>query len=130
MCFNSHREGIHRERNQLLHNHWFAWIKTATQPGGNKSRNLPPSVRFAFPSSAGSLTSHGDLLRLRLRLSIDYLALMGFLQNTISLLIGTGCGIYIAQNYDVPNMKKLMCSLMGKAKEAEESYKKLDKNKD
>ncbi|KAJ1261355.1 hypothetical protein BS78_09G023400 [Paspalum vaginatum] len=49
---------------------------------------------------------------------------MGFFQNTVSLLIGTGCGIYIAQNYNVPNIKKLMRSLMGRAKELEESYKK------
>ncbi|KAL6865398.1 hypothetical protein ACP4OV_016549 [Aristida adscensionis] len=49
---------------------------------------------------------------------------MGFLQSTFSLLVGTGCGIYIAQNYDVPNIKKLMRGLMGKAKELEESYKK------
>ncbi|KAL6624335.1 hypothetical protein ACP70R_031656 [Stipagrostis hirtigluma subsp. patula] len=55
---------------------------------------------------------------------------MGFFQSTFSLLIGTGCGIYIAQNYDVPNIKKLMRSLMGKAKELEESYKKPGKNKD
>jgi hypothetical protein len=57
---------------------------------------------------------------------------MGFLQSTLSLLIGTGCGIYIAQNYDVPNMKKLMRSLTGRAKELEESYKKPSngKNKD
>uniref|UniRef100_J3M3G9 Uncharacterized protein n=1 Tax=Oryza brachyantha TaxID=4533 RepID=J3M3G9_ORYBR len=55
---------------------------------------------------------------------------MGFLQNTFSLLIGTGCGIYIAQNYDVPNMKTLMRNLMGKAKEVEESYKKPGNNKD
>jgi hypothetical protein len=57
---------------------------------------------------------------------------MGFLQNTFSLLIGTGAGIYIAQNYDVPNMKKIMWGLLGKAKELEDSYKKpVDgKNKD
>ncbi|XP_062230584.1 uncharacterized protein LOC133928325 [Phragmites australis] len=55
---------------------------------------------------------------------------MGFLQSTFSLLIGTGCGIYIAQNYDVPNIKKLMWGLMGRAKELEESYKKPGKDKD
>lgn len=54
---------------------------------------------------------------------------MGFLQSTFSLLIGTGCGIYIAQNYDVPNIKKLMRSLVGKAKEVEESYKKTGNGK-
>lgn len=55
---------------------------------------------------------------------------MGLLHSTFSFLVGTGCGIYIAQNYDIPNMKKLMRSLMGKAKELEESYKKPSKNKD
>uniref|UniRef100_A0A0E0H8Q5 Uncharacterized protein n=1 Tax=Oryza nivara TaxID=4536 RepID=A0A0E0H8Q5_ORYNI len=54
----------------------------------------------------------------------DSLAPMGFLQNTFSVCVGIGCGIYIAQNYDVPNMKKLMRDWMGKAKEVEESYKK------
>jgi hypothetical protein len=57
---------------------------------------------------------------------------MGILKSTLSLLIGTGCGIYIAQNYDVPNIKEFMWSLMGRAKEFEESYKKQGngKNKD
>ncbi|EAY96325.1 hypothetical protein OsI_18227 [Oryza sativa Indica Group] len=55
---------------------------------------------------------------------VDQLAPMGFLQNTFSVCVGIGCGIYIAQNYDVPNMKKLMRDWMGKAKEVEESYKK------
>ncbi|KQK07795.1 hypothetical protein BRADI_2g37675v3 [Brachypodium distachyon] len=49
---------------------------------------------------------------------------MGFIQSTFSLLVGTGCGIYIAQNYEVPNMKKLIWGLVGKAKEVEDSYKK------
>ncbi|GJM94426.1 hypothetical protein PR202_ga11067 [Eleusine coracana subsp. coracana] len=59
-------------------------------------------------------------------------ALMGFLQSTFSLLVGTGCGIYIAQNYNVPNIKKVMRALLGQAKELEESYKKPTngKNKD
>ncbi|TKW24312.1 hypothetical protein SEVIR_3G044500v4 [Setaria viridis] len=57
---------------------------------------------------------------------------MGFLQSTFSLLIGTGCGIYIAQNYNVPNIKLFMKGLMGEAKKLEESYKKPGdgKNKD
>jgi hypothetical protein len=46
---------------------------------------------------------------------------MGILKSTLSLLIGTSCRIYIAQNYDVPNIKEFMWSLMGRAKEFEES---------
>ncbi|KAG2616063.1 hypothetical protein PVAP13_3NG112569 [Panicum virgatum] len=57
---------------------------------------------------------------------------MGFLQSTLSLLIGTGCGIYIAQNYNVPNIKKLVMEMMDRGQKLEESYKKPgnDKNKD
>jgi hypothetical protein len=55
---------------------------------------------------------------------------MGFIKSTFSLLIGTGCGIYIAQNYNVPNIKRFIKSLMGEVKVLEESYKKDDGNKD
>ncbi|KAG2624257.1 hypothetical protein PVAP13_3KG119300 [Panicum virgatum] len=54
---------------------------------------------------------------------------MGFLQSTSSLLIGTGCGIYIAQNYNVPNIKKLVMEMMDRGKKLEESYKKPGNNK-
>ncbi|CAL4895958.1 unnamed protein product [Urochloa decumbens] len=55
---------------------------------------------------------------------------MGFLQNTFSLLIGTGCGIYIAQNYKVPKIKDLIREVMVKVKVLEESYKKPGDGKD
>ncbi|VAH01224.1 unnamed protein product [Triticum turgidum subsp. durum] len=49
---------------------------------------------------------------------------MGFIQSTFSLLVGAAGGIYIAQNYDVPNIKNYMQGLMGKAKELDHAYKK------
>lgn len=52
------------------------------------------------------------------------LAPMGFIQSTFSLLVGAAGGIYIAQNYDVPNIKNYMQGLMGKAKELDDAYKK------
>uniref|UniRef100_A0A452XRD5 Uncharacterized protein n=1 Tax=Aegilops tauschii subsp. strangulata TaxID=200361 RepID=A0A452XRD5_AEGTS len=52
------------------------------------------------------------------------LAPMGFIQSTFSLLVGAAGGIYIAQNYDVPNIKNYMQGLMGKAKELDHAYKK------
>ncbi|CAN6331223.1 unnamed protein product [Urochloa humidicola] len=55
---------------------------------------------------------------------------MGFLKSTFSLLIGTGCGIYIAQNYKVPNIKDLIREMLGKVKVLEESYKKPGDGKD
>ncbi|CAN6358346.1 unnamed protein product [Urochloa humidicola] len=55
---------------------------------------------------------------------------MGFLKSTFSLLIGTGCGIYIAQNYKVPNIKDLIREMLGKVKVLEESYNKPGDGKD
>ncbi|KAE8797435.1 putative LRR receptor-like serine/threonine-protein kinase [Hordeum vulgare] len=52
------------------------------------------------------------------------LAPMGFIQSTFSLLVGAAGGIYMAQNYDVPNIKNYMQGLMGKAKELDVAYKK------
>lgn len=39
-------------------------------------------------------------------------------------MVGTACGVYIAQNYNIPNMKKLgNCGLL-RAKQVEQSYRK------
>ncbi|KAL0905315.1 hypothetical protein M5K25_023725 [Dendrobium thyrsiflorum] len=38
---------------------------------------------------------------------------MGLIRSCFTFLMGTGCGIYMAQNYDVPDMRKLV--LMGLA---------------
>ena len=39
-------------------------------------------------------------------------------------MLGTACGIYIAQNYNVPNIKKLANTAMFMAKHLEEKYRK------
>lgn len=38
--------------------------------------------------------------------------------------MGTVCGVYIAQNYDVPNIKKLANTGLYMAKHIEEKYRK------
>lgn len=54
---------------------------------------------------------------------------MGIIRSSFSFLLGTACGIYIAQNYNVPNIKKLSQTAIFTAKLIEEKYRK-PKNKD
>ncbi|XP_073100961.1 retrovirus-related Pol polyprotein from transposon RE2 [Elaeis guineensis] len=49
---------------------------------------------------------------------------MGIIRSSFSFLLGTGCGIYIAQNYNVPNIKKLANTWLFVAKHIEETYRK------
>ncbi|KAK1267528.1 hypothetical protein QJS04_geneDACA016350 [Acorus gramineus] len=49
---------------------------------------------------------------------------MGIIRSSFPFLLGTGCGIYVAQNYNVPNIKELMETWIYKAKSVEETYRK------
>ncbi|KAJ9164056.1 hypothetical protein P3X46_023673 [Hevea brasiliensis] len=55
---------------------------------------------------------------------------MGIIRSCFSLIVGTVCGVYIAQNYDVPNIKKLATSGLFMAKLIEEKYRKPKSKKD
>lgn len=44
--------------------------------------------------------------------------------------MGTITGIYVSQNYNVPNIKKLMDTGVAMAKDVEERYRKPKKNQD
>ncbi|MED6216100.1 hypothetical protein PIB30_004586 [Stylosanthes scabra] len=50
--------------------------------------------------------------------------LMGIIRSCFSFIAGTVCGIYVAQNYQVPNITKLIDTTLHKAKEVEETYRK------
>ncbi|KAL4197663.1 hypothetical protein AMTRI_Chr04g252240 [Amborella trichopoda] len=54
---------------------------------------------------------------------------MGIIRSSFSFLMGTVCGVYIAQNYNVPNIKKLMCEGLSTAKDIEQTHRK-PKNRD
>ncbi|XP_073354649.1 uncharacterized protein [Aegilops tauschii subsp. strangulata] len=45
-------------------------------------------------------------------------------------LVGVGCGVYVAQNYNVPNVKKLFNTYVFLAKHVEETYRKPPKKDD
>lgn len=49
---------------------------------------------------------------------------MGIIRSSFSFIMGTVCGVYIAQNYDVPNIKKLTNTGLYMAKHIEEKYRK------
>lgn len=49
---------------------------------------------------------------------------MGIIRSTFSLMTGTVFGVYLAQNYDVPNIKKLINTGLVFAKHLEENYRK------
>ncbi|XP_044467817.1 uncharacterized protein LOC123197564 [Mangifera indica] len=49
---------------------------------------------------------------------------MGIIRSSFSFMVGTVCGIYVAQNYKVPNIKKLANDVLLMAKRTEETYRK------
>uniref|UniRef100_K4A2S7 Transmembrane protein 242 n=4 Tax=Panicoideae TaxID=147369 RepID=K4A2S7_SETIT len=55
---------------------------------------------------------------------------MGLFRGSFTLLVGMGCGVYIAQNYNVPNVKKLFNTYVFLAKHIEETYRKPKKDDD
>ncbi|KAF6145713.1 hypothetical protein GIB67_010674 [Kingdonia uniflora] len=53
---------------------------------------------------------------------------MGFIKSSFMLLTRAVTGVYIAQNYNVPNIKRLANTGMFMAKHIEENYCKPKKN--
>ncbi|KAM6582113.1 hypothetical protein CsatB_009115 [Cannabis sativa] len=49
---------------------------------------------------------------------------MGIIRSSFSFIMGTCCGVYIAQNYNVPNIKKVANTALFMAKHVEEKYRK------
>ncbi|XP_027362125.1 uncharacterized protein LOC113869831 [Abrus precatorius] len=54
---------------------------------------------------------------------------MGFIKGSFSFIVGTAFGVYVAQNYKMPNVKKLASTALSMANHVEHTYRK-PKNKD
>ncbi|XP_061351522.1 uncharacterized protein LOC133296534 [Gastrolobium bilobum] len=52
---------------------------------------------------------------------------MGIIRSCFSFITGTVFGVYLAQNYKVPNIMKLADTAMDQAKQVEEKYRKSKK---
>ncbi|KAG8058717.1 hypothetical protein GUJ93_ZPchr0002g25147 [Zizania palustris] len=55
---------------------------------------------------------------------------MGLFRGSFTFMVGMGCGVYVAQNYAVPNIKKLFNTYVFMAKHVEETYRKPKKDDD
>ncbi|KAL7123300.1 hypothetical protein ACP275_01G097500 [Erythranthe tilingii] len=55
---------------------------------------------------------------------------MGIIRSGFSFMVGTAFGVYAAQNYNVPNIKKLFNTGLLIAKHIEENYRKPKKRDD
>ncbi|KAK1408254.1 hypothetical protein QVD17_39890 [Tagetes erecta] len=49
---------------------------------------------------------------------------MGIIRSSFSFMLGSACGIYVAQNYNVPNINKLYNMGLIMAKHYEQNYRK------
>ncbi|XP_051114661.1 uncharacterized protein LOC127240184 [Andrographis paniculata] len=55
---------------------------------------------------------------------------MGIIRSGFSFIVGTAFGVYVAQNYNVPNVRKLFNTGLVIAKHLEENYRKPKKRDD
>ncbi|XP_052210216.1 uncharacterized protein LOC127813330 [Diospyros lotus] len=49
---------------------------------------------------------------------------MGLIRSSFSFMVGTVFGVYVAQNYNVPNIQKIVNTGLVIAKHYEENYRK------
>ena len=54
---------------------------------------------------------------------------MGFFRSAFSFTLGTVVGVFVAQNYDVPNVQKLYHTALSMVRHVEESHRKDPKKK-
>ncbi|XP_027344852.1 uncharacterized protein LOC113857252 [Abrus precatorius] len=52
---------------------------------------------------------------------------MGIIRSCFSFIAGTVFGVYLAQNYQVPNLRKVADTAVVEAKQVEEKYRKSKK---
>nr|XP_018686786.1 PREDICTED: uncharacterized protein LOC103996817 isoform X1 [Musa acuminata subsp. malaccensis] len=88
----------------------------------------PELQRPKHKETLSCLTTVTGILAFILNLGNREQSTMGLIRSSFSFLLETGCGIYIAQNYNVPNIKKLISTWMFVANHIEETYRKPNKD--
>jgi len=53
--------------------------------------------------------------------------IMGIIRSSFSFIAGTAFGVYLVQNYQIPNIRKLADTALLQAKQVEEKYRKSKK---
>lgn len=53
---------------------------------------------------------------------------MGIVKSCFSFMVGTICGVYVAQNYKVPDVQKLASTALFMGRLIEENYRKPKKS--
>ncbi|KAM3046842.1 hypothetical protein ACUV84_017776 [Puccinellia chinampoensis] len=55
---------------------------------------------------------------------------MGLFRGSFTFMLGMGCGVYAAQNYSIPDVKKLYNTYSVIAQYLERTYRKPEKDED
>nr|XP_051206808.1 uncharacterized protein LOC127321891 isoform X1 [Lolium perenne] len=90
--------------------------------GGRAARAAAAKRRSAESAAAHPVRRSGE--------EETSLLAMGLITGSFKFLMGMGCGVYVAQNYNVPNVKKLFNTYVFLAKHLEETYRKPKKDDD
>ncbi|RYR59005.1 hypothetical protein Ahy_A05g024857 [Arachis hypogaea] len=91
-----------------------------------------PFIAFRVSEFCSSFKNQLNILSYVILADIGYLnsrkslelVLMGIIRSCFSFIAGTVYGIYVAQNYQIPNITKLIDTTLHKAKQVEETYRK------
>ncbi|KAH0973987.1 hypothetical protein GBA52_015886 [Prunus armeniaca] len=91
--------------------------------GDSNPKHPKPEIQIPKPKSFSRESSTFESAK-------ALLATMGIMGSSFSFILGSVFGIYVAQNYNVPNIQKLSTTGLLIAKHIEETYRKPKKRDD